>query len=125
MQISIVSTKDLKNTKSFRLDAEYYHPESIRYEQKIVNTLHGQSVKEYGCTVVSGPFGSSLKSEAYLNSGIPFIRISDLRDLLISDDNLVYISKDDNNRLSSSKLKVGDIVLSKVGNTIGVAFNRH
>jgi restriction endonuclease S subunit len=121
MQSTIVLASQLQNTKSFRFDAEYYHPKAIEYEKKIVQKFHGQSIKDTGCKVVSGPFGSSLKSDAYLDSGVPFIRISDLRDFLISDDKLIYISEEDNNRLSSSKLKIGDIILSKVGNTIGVA----
>ena len=121
MQSTIVWSSQLNNTKSFRIDAEYYHPKAIEYELKIVQQFHGQSIKTIGCKVVSGPFGSSLKSEAYLDSGVPFIRISDLRDFIISDDKLIYISEEDNDRLSSSKLNVGDIVLSKVGNTIGIA----
>lgn len=121
MQVSIVDTNKLKLTKSFRLDAEYYHPRALKYEEKLLNNLDGHSVKESGCTVVSGPFGSSLKSEAYLEAGVPFVRISDLRNFLISENNLIFISNADNKRLSSSSLKIGDIVLSKVGNTIGVA----
>lgn len=121
MESTIVMSSQLNNTKSFRIDAEYYHPKAIEYELTIVQKFHGQSLKTNGCKVVSGPFGSSLKSEAYLESGVPFIRISDLQDFLISDEKLIYISEEDNDRLSCSKLNVGDIVLSKVGNTIGVA----
>ena len=121
MQVSIVDTNKLRLKTSFRLDAEYYHPRALEYEEKLLNNFNGHSVKESGCTVVSGPFGSSLKSEAYLKTGVPFVRISDLRNFLISENNLIFISKDDNKRLSSSSLKIGDIVLSKVGNTIGVA----
>ena len=91
MQSSIVLSSELKNTKAFRIDAEYYHPKAIEYETKIVQQFHGQSIKTIGCKVVSGPFGSSLKSEAYLDHGVPFIRISDLRDFLISDEKLIYM----------------------------------
>ena len=119
MQFSIVLLSQLRSIKSFRLDAEYYHPSAIEYEKKIVQVFNGQSIKSIGCKVVSGPFGSSLKSESYLNKGIPFIRISDLRNFLISNKKLIYISEENNKRLSSSMLNVGDIVLSKVAN-IGV-----
>ncbi len=119
MQFSIVLLSQLRSIKSFRLDAEYYHPSAIEYEKKIVQVFNGQSIRSIGCKVVSGPFGSSLKSESYLNKGIPFIRISDLRNFLISNKKLIYISEENNKRLSSSMLNVGDIVLSKVAN-IGV-----
>ncbi len=121
MQYSIVTFNELSRTKSFRIDAEYYRPVAIEYENIILNKLHGESISEIGCSVVSGPFGSSLKSEAYLDRGVPLVRISDLRDFLISTDELIYISPENHARLSSSQLLVGDIVLSKVGNTIGVA----
>jgi len=78
------------------------------------------TLKQFGCEIVSGPFGSSLKSESYLSAGVPFVRISDLSDWIIDDAKLIYISKEDNARLSSSRLHVGDLVLSKVGSTIGV-----
>lgn len=70
--------------------------------------------------IVSGPFGSSLKSDAYLNAGVPFIRIENIKNgFSISTDNLIYISEFDNSRLKSSQLFEDDLILSKVGNTIG------
>lgn len=119
MQYSVVGYSHLRNIPSFRLDAEYYHPKALLYEERI-NQACGMTLKQFGCEIVSGPFGSSLKSEAYLSAGIPFVRISDLRDWIIDDAELIYISKEDHARLLSSRLQVGDLVLSKVGNTIGV-----
>lgn len=117
MQYSIVKFNNIKNI--FRLDAEYFHPFALKYES-LINQHHRKTFSDLNCKVVSGPFGSSLRSNAYIDSGVPFIRISDLKDFFIFRDNIVYISERDNNRLSSSQLKVGDLVLSKVGNTIGI-----
>ena len=117
MQYSIVKFNNIKNI--FRLDAEYFHPFVLKYES-LINQHHRKTFSDLKCKVVSGPFGSSLRSDAYIDSGVPFIRISDLKDFFIFTDNIVYISERDNNRLSSSQLKVGDLVLSKVGNTIGI-----
>lgn len=119
MKYSIIQFKTISNNNSFRLDSEYYDPVAISYEDKL-SKLKAGTLKELGYNVVSGPFGSSLKSEVYTNSGIPFIRISDLDDFFISKTNLVYIPPADHDRLKSSQLKEGDLVLSKVGNTIGV-----
>ncbi|MCL2405079.1 MAG: restriction endonuclease subunit S [Defluviitaleaceae bacterium] len=71
--------------------------------------------------VVSGPFGSSLKSSAYLTSGgVPFVRIENIRGgFYIDDTNMVYISTYDNSRLANSQLYEDDLILSKVGHTIG------
>jgi len=117
MQYSVVKFNDVKDV--FRFDAEYFHPTALKYEN-IISLHNGKSLKELGCKVVSGPFGSSLKSDAYLTSGVPFVRISNLKDFFISENDLMYISEEDDKRLSSSQLKIGDLVLSKVGNTIGI-----
>jgi|GEM_PF-5406593 len=79
MQYSVIQFNDVKDI--FRFDAEYFHPTALKYE-KIVSLHNGKSLKELGCNVVSGPFGSSLKSDAYLASGVPFVRISNLKDFL-------------------------------------------
>ena len=106
---------------SSRIDAEYYQPKYLFIDSNIRKSSFGyKSLKEVGAKVVSGPFGSSLKSKSYLKEGVPFIRISDLYYFFIRKDNLVYISELDNQRLHSSQLQEGDLVLSKVGNTIGV-----
>ena len=71
--------------------------------------------------VVSGPFGSTLKSASYLSEGpVPFIRIENIKGgFYVNTLNIMYISEKDNNRIKNSALRVDDIVLSKVGNSIG------
>ena len=119
MQYSIIQKSQFERTH--RLDAEYYQPEYLEIISKIQSFNNGfRSLKEIGCQVVSGPFGSSLKSSAYLSEGIPFIRITDLQNYFINKSNLVYISKEDNERLKQSQLFPSDLILSKVGNTIGI-----
>ena len=70
---------------------------------------------------MSGPFGSTLKGDAYLSSGdIAFIRVQNIKGGFdINDNDLVYISNKDNEKIKSSSLQEGDLILSKVGNSIG------
>ena len=70
---------------------------------------------------MSGPFGSTLKGDAYLSSGdIAFIRVQNIKGGFdINDNDLVYISNKDNEQIKSSSLQEGDLILSKVGNSIG------
>jgi len=118
MQHSIIQKSQLEGAK--RIDAEYFQLEYLNLISDI-KVFKYRSLKEAGCKVVSGPFGSSLKSDAYLSAGIPFIRINDLGNFFTKDGDLIYISNGDNDRLKQSQLFPYDIVLSKVGNTIGVA----
>lgn len=55
-----------------------------------------------------------------MSNGIPFIRIENIKGGFdIDDAELIYISEFDHMRLSNSALKVDDLILSKVGNSIG------
>uniref|UniRef100_A0AAE9I7L1 Restriction endonuclease subunit S n=1 Tax=Paenibacillus polymyxa TaxID=1406 RepID=A0AAE9I7L1_PAEPO len=102
-----------------RLDSEFYRMDYITAINK-VRLLGSKKIKQTGIHVVSGPFGSTLKSHSYLNEGIPFIRILDLKTFFISNEQLIYISEESNRRIRGSQLKAGDLVLSKVGNSIGL-----
>ena len=105
----------LEDNDSFRIDSEYFKKNSL-YLDKILK------IKEhvYLDDVVSGPFGSTLKSHNYLNKGIAFIRVENLKDrYIIKKDALVYISEENNKLLKNSQLFLNDLVMSKVGNTIG------
>lgn len=106
------------NNTIFRLDSKFFGRDVIDIDRKI---------KDMPCfylkstEVVSGPFGSSLKSESYLEHGdVPFVRIENIRGGFdINIDNIIYISHADNDRIKNSQLTTNDIVLSKVGNSIG------
>ena len=112
---SVISKSQLEGTR--RLDAEYYQPEYLEIVQKIQSVPH-TSLDSYAEKVFSGPLGSTLKSESYQETGVPFIRISDISDLFIDQDTLVFISPSEHKRIYSTHLSVGDIVLSKIG-TVG------
>lgn len=106
------------DNSTFRFDSEFFDKEIFEIERKIKLLPHFYlKLNE----VVSGPFGSSLKSESYLSSGdIPFVRIENIKGGFdINMDNIIYISQYDNDRIKNSQLKINDIILSKVGNSIG------
>ena len=111
-------SKLFPNNTIFRLDSEFFSREAIAIDNKIKSMLCFYLKPQ---EVVSGPFGSSLKSESYLEKGdVPFVRIENIRGGFdINMDNIIYISNADNDRIKNSQLITNDIVLSKVGNSIG------
>lgn len=102
----------------FRIDAEFFNKQSINIDASIRKMEY---IHLHQDEVVSGPFGSTLKSESYLTSGyMPFVRIENIRGgFNVNTNNIVYISEADNARIKNSELQLNDIVLSKVGNSIG------
>ncbi|MCK4744988.1 restriction endonuclease subunit S, partial [Candidatus Parcubacteria bacterium] len=115
-QISIIKKSDVQEARRF--DAEFFKLEYLEIEEKLDNLKHFYLSKN---EVVSGPFGSTLKSEEYLNEGVYFVRVQDIRQrFFLEKENMVCISEDSNNKIKNSELKQGDLVVSKVGNTIGL-----
>jgi restriction endonuclease S subunit len=62
----------------------------------------------------TGPFGSSLKGEDWVDTGVPVITIGSLRDGFISQHELLYISDAKATALKEYHLITGDIVFSRV-----------
>lgn len=118
LEISEIDYKHIDvDNDIFRLDSEFFNKESIAIDRQIkqINHIYLDNKR-----IVSGPFGSALKSESYLSEGVPFVRVENIKGgFYIDDSEIIYISEDNNNRLKNSQLFLDDLVLSKVGNTIG------
>lgn len=65
--------------------------------------------------VQTGPFGSQLHNEDYVETGIPIITVEHLGDNRINHNNTPFVSETDYNRLIKYNLLEGDIVFSRVG----------
>jgi type I restriction enzyme M protein len=102
----------------FRIDAEFFNKRAVLVDRSVKRINHHTISRE---CVVSGPFGSTLKSHSYMQNGdVPFVRIENIRGgFYIDTSEIVSISEFDNFRIKNSELSLDDIVLSKVGNTIG------
>jgi len=118
LEISEIKLSDaLNENKSKRLDSTYFIKHSLAIDKNLRDTEHF-FIKE--AEVVSGPFGSTLKSHSYQTEGVPFVRVQNIKGgFEIQKNDIIYISEDDNTLLKNSQLGIDDLVLSKVGNSIG------
>ncbi len=71
--------------------------------------------------VQTGPFGAQLHADDYVDEGIPLILIRNVRDLQIDDSDIPRISPAEAERLSMYRLKLSDVVFSRVGSIGRVA----
>ena len=60
-----------------------------------------------------------IKPESYVKTGIPYIRVGDMRWGTLSTENMVCIPKKIHDENPKSHLKPGDIIIAKTGATIG------
>lgn len=65
--------------------------------------------------IQTGPFGSQLHAEDYVQEGMPIITVEHLIDEKIAHENLPLVGKSDYNRLIKYNLLTGDLVFSRVG----------
>lgn len=110
--------KNFSDTQaSQRIDAEYFQP---MYEE-IVNAI--KSSKSYACLgdIVSIKKCIEPGSEAYQDSGIPFLRVSNLSKFGLHSDNQQFISEVLYDSLKAHQPKKGEILLSKDA-TPGIAY---
>ena len=70
-------------------------------------------------SIVDGPFGASLKNGDYVEDGIPIIRINNIQPCRYYDGEYKYISEKKYEELIRSKIEKEDILMARVGNTIG------
>ncbi|SEC29106.1 type I restriction enzyme, S subunit [Tenacibaculum sp. MAR_2009_124] len=71
-------------------------------------------------SIVDGPFGSSINvAEDYKKEGVPVIRMVNIRPLKYISKNLRYIVKEKFRKLIRHNILSGDVLIAKVGATIG------
>jgi len=84
----------------------------------------GWSVQTIECLsekVAMGPFGSNIKVETFVESGVPIISGNHLRGLYLDELGCNFITEDHANRLSNSLVRAGDIIFTHAGNIGQVA----
>ena len=65
--------------------------------------------------IQTGPFGSQLHKEDYVDVGTPIVTVEHLGNRVFTEQNLPKVSEKDKIRLSKYILKEGDMVFSRVG----------
>jgi len=108
MDFSVVTKSSLLG--DFRIDAELYQPRYQRIENTIIRsnyTTLGEEISLFK----KGIF--DINSGSYCADGIPFVRIENLKDLIIDDNEIVYIPDKIHNQNLNTSLEYGDIILSK------------
>jgi type I restriction enzyme S subunit len=116
MQLSIVNRSKL-NPES-RLDSEYYKPQALAAENRVVSRPHWLSGRLFD--VCSGPFGSTVTTDKYdPTTNLRYIRGKDVYDFFVDDSDPINIQKPLFNELTQYHLKPLDILVTVVGMNFG------
>jgi len=69
--------------------------------------------------IVDGPFGSDLKADEYTNEGVRVIKVNNIKPNEFNFDDVCHVSLTKYQSIKRSTVRPGDVVMAKVGNTIG------
>ena len=112
----IINANSLKD----RLDVSFYHPKFLEIENSLGSIPWGiKSIGEIAKKITKGET-PLWRGDRYVDEGIPFLRVVNLREEGLETTNLVYIPKETHKRMKRSQLKDKDILYSMAG-TIGIA----
>ncbi len=71
--------------------------------------------------IVDGPFGSNLKRSDYVDSGIPVLKIQNIKENVITLKRMDYVRPEKYTELQRHSFSEGDIVMTKLGDPLGVS----
>lgn len=96
-----------------RFDPFYYQQRFSQFEMIVQKSKHDK----LGKFISRISYGASVDN-CYASSGIPFLRIKDLKANEIDSQEIVYLPIEMEKELSTSRVKAGDVLISRSG-TIG------
>jgi type I restriction enzyme S subunit len=79
-------------------------------------TRLGSLVEKLGGLIQTGPFGSQLHQEEYVNEGVPVVMPQDIENGHIDDSDIARITPEKANDLSRHRMQEDDVVLARRGN---------
>lgn len=97
------------NTK--RLDSDFYRPEYVKID-KVLSQLKCVNLGTVG-KFFTGPFGSKLPSNLYLDEGVPLFRVGNVGQFEVLTDNFAYLAPTVHEELKVSEVLPGDLLIVK------------
>ena len=110
LECSEVSLSNLE--AGYRFDSELYQKQYVVLN-RFAETHECTTFNQEASLVSKGIF--NISAACYAETGIPFVRISNIDKMLISQEDIVYIPEEEHVKHHKTQLVKGDIILSKTG----------
>lgn len=96
---------------AMRMDAEFYHPKYKEAHAIVSRFPRKAKLGDIATKFSKGIF--DIKAEEYVSEGVPFVRISNLKDGIVNEERLVFMTPERHKLEAKSALEKYDIILSK------------
>lgn len=111
LDVAVLSYREVRaENQKFRIDDGYFSKLAVATQRRIEAMPHIR-LGDASSTFRKGIF--DIKADTYQLSGVPFVRIGDLANGLIDENNLAYITQAKHEDEHKTALTYGDIILSK------------
>lgn len=70
--------------------------------------------------LVDGPFGSSLKSDEYIERGVPVFKIQNIKENRFVEKKMSFVSEEKAKTLLRHSFQAGDLIITKLGEPLGL-----
>jgi type I restriction enzyme S subunit len=74
-----------------------------------------------GSSIMDGPFGSKLKTEHYVATGVRVVRLGNIQPLRFMEADLAFISPERFQELKNHQVNPGDVLIAALGEPLGRA----
>lgn len=109
---------EVQNENStFRIDSEYFKKQFLKNIKQLKSIKSGFERLSFYIREITG--GATPLGADYPKTGIPFIRVQNIMPNYFNLNDLVYITKEDDKKLSRSRLKRDDVLLTITGVSYG------
>lgn len=111
LDVTVLKLSEVQSDNDkFRIDDGYFAKLPVE-TQRLIEAMPHARLGDLCAVFRKGIF--DIKAETYAESGVPFVRIGNLRNGLVDDAELAYITPEAHMREGATALRYGDIVLSK------------
>lgn len=108
LEASVIHLSELEN--GFRIDAELYSKDYVVIKRSL-EAIPTTTLADECVSIRKGIF--NVNASCYTNKGIPFVRISNLKNMIIDTSEIVYIPKFVHEANAKTSLVRNDVILSK------------
>lgn len=110
MQMSVVKYKEINEAK--RIDAEFYSPSNQLLLKVLTNKPVIYSLKDITRTITDMGAFSLYRKEYFVEEGIPFLRVDNIKENRLDFTDTIYISQKYHEQLKKSQVKPRDVLLT-------------
>lgn len=100
-----------------RWSPDYFRPQYVANELTLEARDDASTLGGFSKRLTCGPFGSSVPASLFVESGVPFLRMSNVRAFFLDGSGLVCLPDGEADRLQAANFSPGDLVISKTGRT--------